>query len=79
MIPKERQTTLPEYASNQVGLTPAAYSILMDTKIHLIKTYKKHFTFSDAIIDMDRIIKGGDNIKFTKDEIKQIKQKLQNE
>ena len=72
----ETQTNLSEYESKQVGLNTTAYSILRKVKNKLITDHKKNFTFSDAIIEMDKIIRGEDTIKFTKNEIKQIKQKI---
>lgn len=74
MSEKDTQTTLSDYAKQQVGLNTEAYSILRTVKNNLIKVYKKNFTFSDAVVEMDKTIKGGDVIAFTKEEVKKIKQ-----
>ena len=74
MSEKDTQTTLSDYAKQQVGLNTKAYSILRTVKNNLIKVYKKNFTFSDAVVEMDKKIKDVDVIEFTKEEIKKIKQ-----
>ena len=72
---QEKQTALSEYDTNQVGLNTKAYSILRTTKNQLITKHKKNFTFSDAVIELDKRRKGV-NITFSNREVIQIKSKL---
>ena len=72
---KEIQTKLSEYRIRQVGINATAHTILRDTKNELIKEHGKNFTFSDAIVELKNKANGV-KIKFTEDEILQIKNKL---
>ena len=70
---EDRQTILSEYGTSQIGINAEAYTILRAVKNQLIKTNKKNFTFSDAIIELKNKVDGIKIIRFTKEETSQIK------
>ena len=72
---EDRQTAINEYESKPVQLTVEAYNILEAVKRQLIKKNKKNHTFSDAVIEL-KTRSNGDVVKFTREEIIQIKTTL---
>ena len=72
---EDRQTSLPEYETKPAQLTGEAYAILSAVKNQLITKHKKHFTISDAIIELKNRGKGC-VVEFTKNEVAQIKSKI---
>ena len=70
-----RQSLLKEYETKPVQLSVEAYAILGAIKNQLVKRYKRSHTFSDAVIELKNQA-NGDLIKFSKEEINQIKTTL---
>jgi len=75
MVKEERQSAINEFETRPAQLTLEADNILRAIKKQMKIKYKKNFTISDAVIELkDRA--NGSSIKFTKEEITQIKTKL---
>ena len=72
---KETQTVLCEYETRPVQLTTEAYAILRAVKNQLIMKHKKNHTFSDAVVELKNRA-NGDSVKFSREEITQIKTTL---
>ena len=72
---EDKQTTLSEYESKPVQLSTEAYTILRAIKNQLVTKHKRHHTFSDAVIELKNKANGS-SIKFTKQEVNQIKTTL---
>ena len=69
------QTSISDFETKPVQLNIEAYAILRAVKNQLIAKYKKNFTFSDAVVELKQRA-NGDSVKFSREEITQIKTTL---
>ena len=69
------QTSISDFETKPVQLNTEAYAILRAIKNQLIAKHKKNFTFSDAVTELKQRA-NGDSVKFSREEITQIKTTL---